>query len=416
MSKQEREEPYPNHDSTNAKYMGEAKRIHGKYPLIDGHNDLPFALRSCFNMNWSELDLTKNWSGVPVDGVMWNSLHTDIPRLREGGVGAQFWSVYVPTSVSIPSEAIAMTLEQIDAVHVMCERYPFVFEMADTANDVVRIFSSGKIAAMCGIEGGHQIGGSLRALRMFYRIGARYMTLTHNGGPGWADPAVAADGSFCREAPIGGLNDFGRSVVLEMNRLGMMVDLSHVHEKTMQVALDVTRAPVVFSHSSTRALCSHPRDVPDGVLERLRENGGVVMVVFLSKFVAGEFWVAGGKAGATVVEVADHVDNIVNIAGIDHVGIGGDYDGGEVFARGLEDVSKYPTLTCELLKRGYDEESLSKMLGLNVLRVLKRCEEVSKEMKGEGVLPAEDHWGPELYETNAMKEEKLMTETKSWKK
>jgi len=270
------------------------------------------------------------------------------------------------------------------------------------------IFKAGKIPSMCGIEGGHQIGGSLRALRMFHMLGARYMTLTHNGGPGWGDPAVELDGSWCNEAPLGGLNDFGCAVVKEMNRVGMVVDISHVHEVTMAKALDVTRAPVMFSHSSTRALCGHPRDVPDEILCRLKENGGVCMIVFLSKFVAGEFWVSGGKVGATVIEVADHVDHCVKIAGIDHVGIGGDYDGGQLFARGLEDVSKYPVLICELLKRGYTEEQLGKLLGLNVIRVLEDCERVSRELKAAGELASEEHWGPEVYVTNMEKEKALL--------
>lgn len=235
---------------------------------------------------------------------------------------------------------------------------------------------------------------------------------THNGSPGWADPALNLDGSFARNAPLGGLNDFGRSVVREMNRLGMIVDLSHAHERTMVEALNVSRAPVMFSHSSTRALCSHPRDVPDPVLERLKENGGIVMIVFVSSFVAGEFWVSGGKVGATVVEVADHVEHAVDVAGIDHVGIGGDYDGASLFARGLEDVSKYPVLTCELLKRGYTEEMLAKILGLNAIRVLKECEVVAAEMKAEGALPGEERWGDEFYETNAMKEKALISDPK----
>lgn len=414
-------EPYPGHDETCAKYMEEAKGIHARHPLLDGHNDLPWALRCCFDMKWSLLDLRKNWLNETVEGCPWRSLHTDIPRLREGGVGAQLWSVYMPTMGSDgepidPAKAIALTMEQIDAVHNMCELYPDVFEMVEQADDIERIFAEGKIPSMCGVEGGHQIGGSLRVLRMFRKLGVRYMTLTHNGGPGWADPAVNADGSFCNEAVLGGLNDFGKQVVLEMNRIGMTVDLSHVHAETMHKALDITKAPVIFSHSSTRALCRHPRDVPDDVLKRLPENGSVVMIVFLSKFVAGEFWVAGGKVGATIIEVADHVDRVVEIAGIDHVGIGGDYDGGALFARGLEDVSKYPALTCELLKRGYAEEQLGKLLGRNVIRVLKKCEAVSAEMKAAKTPIGEAYWGPELYETNAMKERKLLASNASLKR
>lgn len=416
-------EPYPGHDETCAKHMEKAMAVHSKHPLLDGHNDLPWALRCCFDLKWSLLDLRKDWSSEVIEGCPWRCLHTDIPRLRKGGVGAQLWSVYIPTIGSDgepidPAKAIALTMEQIDVVHRMCELYPDVFEMVESVSngDIERIFAEGKIPSMCGIEGGHQIGGSLRVLRMFRKLGVRYMTLTHNGGPGWADPAVNADGSFCKDAVVGGLNDFGREVVVEMNRIGMMVDLSHVHAETMHAALDATKAPVIFSHSSTRALCRHPRDVPDDVLERLPSNGGVVMIVFLSKFVAGEFWVAGGKVGATILEVADHVDRVVEIAGIDHVGIGGDYDGGDLFARGLEDVSKYPSLTCELLKRGYNDEQLGKLLGHNVIRVLKECEVVSDKMKAAKTSIGEGHWGPELYETNAMKEKKLLSSTVSLKK
>jgi len=431
------EEPYPGHDETNYKYMDMAKEIHAKYPLIDGHNDLPYAVRCCFDMKWSQLNLGKNHTGMKVDGCPWEALHTDIPRLQQGGVGGQFWSVYIPTAggynnnniqdgvpVVDPATAIAFTLEQIDIVHRMCEIYPNQFELVDKADDILRIFhekkknsngggNNNKIASLIGIEGGHQIGGSLRALRMFYKLGVRYMTLTHNGGPGWADPACNIDGSWLKTPTIengAGLDaEFGVAVVTEMNRIGMMIDLSHVHHQTMHTTLDVTMAPVIFSHSSTRALCRHPRDVPDDVLVRLKQNGGLCMIVFLSKFVAGEFWVAGGKVGATILEVADHVDRVVEIAGIDHVGIGGDYDGGDVFARGLEDVSKYPSLTCELLKRGYNEEQLSKILGLNIIRVLKKCEDISREMKSQPIkYPiGEAHWGDELYETNKMKEDKL---------
>lgn len=363
-------------------------------------------------MRLSNVDLLVDNTSLKVPGVPWGSLHTDIPRCRKGGLGAQFWSVYAPASITGPA-AIQCTLEQIDLVYQLCDKYPATFEMAHTAADVRRIFSSGKIPSVCGVEGGHQMGGSLRVLRMFHKLGVRYMTLTHNGGPGWADPAVNLDGSFARDAPLGGLSPFGVSVVKEMNRIGMIVDLSHVHADTMHAALDAATAPVMFSHSSTRALCSHPRDVPDDVLARLPANGGVVMIVFLSKFVAGEFWVRGGAVGATVIEVADHVDHAVKVAGIDHVGIGGDYDGGASFAKGLEDVGCYLNLTAELLHRGYTEEQLGKILGGNIIRVMEQCEEEARRLQGEGHLACEEHFGDEVYETNAMKEKKLASESKS---
>jgi membrane dipeptidase len=390
-----------------AKFLPQAREVHAKYPLFDGHNDLPWAIRGGFDMKLSNVDLSIDNTDLVVEGIPWRGLHTDIPRLRKGGVGAQFWSVFVPCSLT-GSEAVQATLEQIDLVHQLCDKYPKDIAMAETAADVMRLFKEGKIASICGIEGGHQIGGSLRALRMFFKLGARYMTLTHNGGPGWADAAVNLDGSFAHEAPLGGLTDFGRDVVYEMNRIGMIVDISHVHEKTMHVALDCSKAPVMFSHSSTRALCAHPRDVPDDVLIKLKANNGIVMVVFLSKFVAGEFWVRGGKVGATLIEVADHIDHVVKIAGIDHVGIGGDYDGGNQFARGLEDVSTYPDLTAELLFRRYSEEDLGKLLGLNAIRVLQDCEDVAKKMQAEGALACESHFSEELYETNIVKEKKLL--------
>jgi len=357
-------------------------------------------------MKLSNVDLTVDNTDLTVRGIIYEQLHTDIPRLRKGGVGAQFWSVFAPASLT-GAEVVQVTLEQIDLVHQLCDKHPETFAMARKAADILPLFASGRIASVCGIEGGHQINGSLRALRMFHSLGARYMTLTHNGGPGWADPAVALDGSFCNDAPLGGLAPFGVAVVREMNRLGMVVDISHVHALTMEKALDHSRAPVMFSHSSTRALCAHPRDVPDDILLKLKENRGIIMIVFLSKFVAGEFWVRGGKVGATVLEVADHVDHAVKVAGIDCVGLGGDYDGGTPFARGLEDVGCYKALTCELLHRGYSDGDLGKILGLNAIRVLQECEDVAEEMKREGALAGEEHFGQELYETNEMKLERL---------
>lgn len=252
-------------------------------------------------------------------GPLHACLHTDIPRLREGGIGWQFWSVYTPASQKGPI-AVQTTLEQIDIVHRMVDKYSDTFALAYSAQDVRDIFASGKIASMCGMEGGHQINCSMGSLRMLYKLGVRYMTLTHNGGPSWADSAVSQTGVFLEDAPNGGLSPFGKEVILEMNRIGMLVDLSHVHHITMRVALETTVAPVIFSHSSSRALCNHPRDVPDDILRMLPDNGGVVMITFVSDFIAGPFWVRGGKVGATVVEVADHIDHVKEVAGIDHIG------------------------------------------------------------------------------------------------
>lgn len=362
--------------------------------LCDGHNDLPWTMR-CQNVDGqggncprlNSWDFTKNHKGVQYVGMRQN-LHTDIPRLREGGVGWQFWSVYVPTRVA-GAMAVQHTLEQIDFVKRLCAKHSEHLQMCMSAEDIERTMASGKIASMCGMEGGHQINGSLASLRLFYELGCRYMTLTHNGTPGWADAALGFKSEFLPEAPLGGLTSFGKSVVWEMNRLGMLVDLSHVHHVTMKAALAVTRAPVVFSHSSSRAMCDHPRDVPDEILPLVKENGGVIMVCFVSDFIAGQFWVSkDGAVGATVVEVADHIDHIRNVIGVDHIGIGGDFDGCPDMARGLEDVSGYPNLVAELLHRGYTEPDLAKILHKNILRVLRRAEEVRDEMKDE--LPCED--------------------------
>jgi membrane dipeptidase len=330
---------------------------------------------------------------------------TDIPRLRAGGLGAQFWSVYVPTDLQ-GQAAVRTTLEQIDIVHRMIARYPDTFEQAGTAHDIERIFKSGRIASMMGVEGGHSIDNSLGVLRIMYALGVRYMTLTHSDNTPWADSATD-------DPKLGGLSPFGETVVQEMNRLGMLVDLSHVSPDTMHDALRVTRAPVIFSHSSARALCDVPRNVPDDVLREVKANGGVVMVTFVPSFIAPE----GGaryvlvaaemkrlkqaypndpqavKAGmdafrkthpepkATLSMVADHIDHIRQVAGIDHLGLGGDFDGIDTVPEGLEDVSKYPSLTAELLRRGYSTTDVKKILGLNLLRVMRKAEAVAAALQ-----------------------------------
>ena len=371
-------------------YLKQAEDLHRRFPLCDGHNDLPYALRQISPSganNVNSTDLTKDWAGERIDGPLHGCLHTDLVRLRKGGVGWQFFSVYTPTSE--PQHAVQWTLEQIDVVHRLVDKYDTDLQMASGVEDVKNIWNDGKIACMCGIEGGHQIQNSLGALRMFYKLGCRYMTLTHNGGPDWADPALHIDGSPCLEASLGGLTPYGENVVLEMNRLGMLVDLSHVHHVTMERALTVTKAPVIFSHSSSRAICDHPRDVPDNILRMLPSNGGIIMVTFVSSFVAGKFWVKGNEVGATVLEVADHIDHIKEVAGIDHIGIGGDYDGCTDLAKGLEDTSCYTNLTAELLFRGYSENDLAKILSGNILRVLSEAERVRDEMCAKGCLPLE---------------------------
>ena len=335
-----------------------------RFPLIDGHNDLPWELRELYGSDPVAADLTRRLPNT----------HTDIPRLVEGGVGGQFWSVYVPAELA-GDAAVTAVLEQIDLVHRMIDAYPARFQLALTASDVDAAFQAGKIASLLGAEGGHSIAGSLGVLRMLFSLGVRYMTLTHNANVGWADSATDA-------VDTGGLSDFGRSVVAEMNRLGMLVDLSHVSAGTMHAALDVTAAPVIFSHSSARAVCDNPRNVPDDVLRRLPVNGGVCMVTFVPFFVSQECtdWLTGLRAEAaargadptklsavfamlpswendhpmppaTIAQVADHIDHVRAVAGVDHVGIGGDFDGTPVTPVGLHDVSRYPALFAELQRR-----------------------------------------------------------------
>lgn len=348
-------------------YAARARALHKQSLLIDGHNDYPWALRDIDPGK----DLTKADIAEPVPALM-----TDIPRLRQGGVGGQFWSVYTPSSMT-DKEATRVTMEQIDVVHRMAQRWPTVFHMAYTADDVERAFKAGRIASLVGMEGGHSIDNSLGALRMFYALGARYMTLTHNGNLRWAD--AAAD-----KPAHGGLTRFGEEVVREMNRLGMLVDLSHVSPETMEDALRVSAAPVIFSHSSARAICNVPRNVPDNILHLVAKNGGVVMVTFVPGFISQEVAHFDARPEAerkgqtppraTLSQVADHIDHIRNVAGIDHIGLGGDFDGITQVVQGLEDVSKYPDLTAELLKRGYKDEDIKKILGLNVLRAIRGAE------------------------------------------
>jgi membrane dipeptidase len=362
-------------------------------PLVDGHNDLLWALREAVGYDLTKMDVAGRVRG----------LHTDLPRLREGGVGVQFWSVYVPSD--LPGDtAVTATLEQLDAFHHLVRRYPDHLGLALTSTDVDRLRSMGRVASLAGLEGGQSIGSSLGALRMLHALGARYMTLTHNDNTPWADSAT--------DAPVhGGLTAFGREVVREMNRLGMIVDLSHVAPETMNDALDTTSAPVLFSHSSARALCDHPRNVPDGVLERLPANGGVCMVTFVPGFVSqpvAEVYLAetaerrrlvartGGDQAAvearvkqwraqnpapraTLAQVADHIDHVRSVAGVKHVGIGGDFDGVGDLPDDLGDVSTYPALFAELSTRGWSDDDLTSLAGGNALRVLRDVESVARE-------------------------------------
>jgi membrane dipeptidase len=305
--------------------------------------------------------------------------HTDIARLRAGGVGAQFWSVYVPFE-SVEEGAARVQLEEIDIARQIIRGYPDHFELALNPSDVNRIFGSGKIASMLGMEGGHAIENSLGALRAFFDLGVRYMTLTHGGTIDWLDSATDV-------AMHDGLTPFGAEVVREMNRLGMLVDLSHVSPKGMSDVLDVTEAPVIFSHSSARALTDHPRNVPDNILRRMPENGGVVMVTFVPSFVSEEVRTYQGPQAdsprATLADVADHIFYVREVAGVDHVGIGSDFDGISSTPVGLEDVSTYPALLEELSRRRWTEEELRKLVGENLLRVWGEAESVARRLQRE---------------------------------
>ena len=326
-------------------------------PLIDGHNDLPWEAR-----------VNRDYSVEGLDGDLTGTGHTDIVRLRRGGVGAQFWSVYAPCEEK-GADAVTYTLEQIDFVRRMIARYPETFEYAWTGDDVRAAWRDGKIASLLGAEGGHSIDGSLAVLRQLAGLGVRYMTLTHNENTTWADSATD-------EPEHGGLTHFGRDVVREMNALGMLVDLSHVAATTMHDALDVSTSPVIFSHSSCRAVNDHPRNVPDDVLERLPANGGVLMVSFVPSFVSDEFntWWETDRSGpqprVTVKDVVAHVEHARDRAGVEHIGLGSDYDGFATFPEGVDDVSGFPVLLDALAGRGWSSQDLARLMGDNLLRVL----------------------------------------------
>ena len=344
------------------------RTVHFAGMLFDGHNDLPWEIKQNGGSSFDRIDISQPQP----------QMHTDIPRLREGGLKAQFWSVYVPVDASVTSGAFLQTLEQIDLVHRMVRRYPDVFELASNADDVQRIVQSGKIASMMGVEGGHCIEGSLANLRRLHARGCRYMTLTHSKTLPWADSATD-------EAKNGGLTEFGKEVVREMNRLGMLVDLSHVSPEVMLQAMDVSTAPIIFSHSSAAAINDHPRNVPDDVLVRVADNGGVVMVNFYSKYVVPTASLqANAKRRGSIHDVVDHIEHIVKIAGVDHVGIGSDFDGVPRLPKQLDNVSMYPLITQELLNRGFTEPQIHKILGGNVLRALRQAEAVASRHDQDG--------------------------------
>ena len=348
--------------------MARALKLLTDAPIIDGHNDYPWAVREKGKLDLDVFDLRK-----PQPALM-----TDFARLRAGGVGGQFWSVYVPGD---DKRAVATTLEQIDIVHRMMAKYPDQLELALTADDIVRIRKSGKIASLIGMEGGHSIDGSLAVLRDMYRLGARYMTLTHNVNLPWVDAAA--------ETPVvHGLSPLGEDILREMNRLGMLIDLSHVSPEGMAAALRVSKAPVIFSHSNAKAVSNVGRNVPDEILAQMPKNGGVVMVTFVPSFSSqavadynkkdDAFKKANPAPRATIADVANHIDHIRKIAGIDHVGLGGDFDGIEDVVLGLEDTSKYPGLIVELLKRGYADADIRKITNENIIRALRGAEATAR--------------------------------------
>lgn len=373
--------------------LSRAQVVLRRTPLVDGHNDLPWAMREQAGYDLDRIDLSRR---VP-------TTHTDLVRLAEGGVGAQFWSVYVPSRLQGDS-AVAATLEQVDFVRRFVDRYPDRLELAFSADDVERVLAGGRLACLMGAEGGHSIACSLATLRALFALGVRYLTLTHNDNVPWADAATD-------EARVGGLTAFGREVVREMNRLAMLVDLSHVSADTMRAALDTSEAPVIFSHSSCRSLVDHPRNVPDDVLRRLPANGGVVMVTFVPGFVSSECraydldvaaecrrrgldakdWKTHQQVArewsehhrrpvATLSQVADHIEHARSVVGIDHIGIGGDYDGVDVLPEGLADVSCYPALFAELLERGWSEADCEQLAGRNLLRAWRQADAVAERL------------------------------------
>jgi membrane dipeptidase len=391
-------------------YQHRVEHVLSQTPLIDGHNDLPWEIRERYKSDVAAIDLAADTRHLPVAAGQ-AAFMTDIPRLRAGHVGAQFWSVWIP--VNVPGfEAVQMTLEQIDLVKRMSAQYPADFAMAYTAADIRRIHKGHKIASLIGIEGGHQINNSLAVLRQMYDAGARYMTLTHSTNTAWADSATDTPAHH-------GLTPFGIEVVKEMNRVGMLVDLSHVSAETMKAALAVSQAPIIFSHSSARALDDHPRNVPDEVLRAVAANGGIVMVNFAPPYVstARNRWEADDAAertrynsppfaglyigqperakaalaeweaqhprpATTLAQVADHIEHIRQVAGVDHVGLGSDFDGIPDAPVGLEGVDRYPALLEELMRRGWSDADIAKLAGENLLRTMAAAEQVSLRLQG----------------------------------
>lgn len=392
-------------------YLARVERVLAQTPLIDGHNDLPWEIRDRFGSDLGAINLNSDTSKLPTRAED-APLMTDLPRLRVGHVGGQFWSVWVPTSLP-GAEAVQTTIEQIDLVKRMTAQYPVDLELAYTEADIRRIHRSGKVASLIGVEGGHQINNSIAVLRQFYELGARYLTLTNTSNTPWADSATDTPAHH-------GITKAGIEIIHEMNRLGMLVDLSHVSPETMRAAIAASDAPVIFSHSSARALVDHPRNVPDDVLRLVAEHGGIVMVNFLTYYdsEARNQWFAA-RAGeqareqsppyagvyvgqpdrakaalaawdhghpkpvVTLQQVADHIEHIRKIAGIDHVGLGSDFDGMPDTPVGLEGVDRYPALLTALMRMGWTDSDIAKLAGENLLRVMSAAEQVSARIRSE---------------------------------
>ncbi|XP_061889556.1 dipeptidase 1 isoform X3 [Entelurus aequoreus] len=329
--------------------------------LQECHNDLPWQLRQQFDNQLNKVDL--NTLGTT---------HTNIPKIQKGRLGAQFWSAYVPCA-SQYKDAVRQTLEQIDVIHRMCHKYPDYFMFASSSQDIMEAFGRNKTASLIGVEGGHSIDSSLSTLRTFYQLGVRYLTLTHSCNTPWADNWLVDTGAEASQHD--GLSPFGKQVIAEMNRVGMLIDLSHVSVRVMNQVLDMSEAPVIFSHSSAFAVCPHKRNVPDDVLRRVNETGGIVMVNFYNDYVTC-------SQTATLSDVADHFDHIRKVAGAGIIGFGGDYDGVTRLPEGLEDVSKVPSLVAELLRRGWSDDQVKAALGNNLLRVLRQAEQVRDRLSG----------------------------------
>nr|XP_046245537.1 dipeptidase 1 isoform X2 [Scatophagus argus]XP_046245545.1 dipeptidase 1 isoform X2 [Scatophagus argus]XP_046245554.1 dipeptidase 1 isoform X2 [Scatophagus argus] len=346
-------------------YMTRALKLMSETPLIDGHNDLPWQLRKQFNNELNKVDLNTL-----------ETTHTNIPKIKDGRLGAQFWSAYVPCDTQY-KDAVRQTLEQIDVVHRMCQKYPETFMFAASSEDIMKAFSMKKTASLIGVEGGHSIDSSLGTLRTMYQLGVRYLTLTHSCTTPWADNWRVDEGTEPSEH--NGLSPFGKQLIVEMNRLGMLIDLAHVTVAVMNQVLDISEAPVIFSHSSAYSVCQHKRNVPDDVLKKVKEKKGIVMVNFYNDYVTC-------SKTAKISDVADHFDHIKKVAGVDIIGFGGDYDGVTRLPEGLEDVSKVPNVVAELLRRGWTDLEVKAALGNNLLRVFRAVEAV-RDSKVHSAIP-----------------------------